>query len=129
MTKEDYIKYWVETASKDWTATQTMFKGRVYVHALFWTHLVLEKLCKAHWIKSHQSNHPPKIHNLLYLIDSTPLKINLEQRAFLEKMNVFQLEGRYPDYKNTLYKSCNKKFTQEIITQAKDIRLWLLNSL
>ena len=62
-------------------------------------------------------------------IDSTKLNENSEQRKFIEKMNTFQLEGRYPDYKNTLYKMSNLKFTQETIKEANTIRLWLLNSL
>jgi len=129
LTKKEYIHYWKTTADKDWKAVQDMFKSKHYVHALFWSHLVLEKLCKAHWVKEHESNHPPKIHNLIYLVDAIPLNADEEQRAFLEKMNAFQLEGRYPDYKNTLYKSCDKKFTQETLKQANIIRLWLLNSL
>ncbi len=129
MTKNDYIKYWENTAAKDWKAVQNMFKSKDYLHALFFAHLVLEKLCKAHWVKDHESNHPPKIHNLIYLIDNIPLKADAAQRAFLEKMNTFQLEGRYPDYKNTRYKMCNKKFTEETLKQANSIQLWLLKSL
>ena len=46
--------------------------------------------------------------------------------ALLEKMNAFQLEGRYPDYQNTLYKMCDKKFTDRTLKEANQLRLWLL---
>ncbi|MFH1004789.1 MAG: HEPN domain-containing protein [Bacteroidota bacterium] len=129
MTKKNYIHYWKTTADKDWKAMHSLFKSKHYVHALFWAHLVLEKLCKAHWVKDHESNHPPKIRNLIYLMDNIELSADAAQRAFLEKMNAFQLEGRYPDYQNTLYKLCDKKFTQETLKQVNAIQLWLLKSL
>jgi hypothetical protein len=53
LTKEYYIKYWKTTAAKDWKAVQDMFKAKNFVHALFWSHLVLEKLCKTHWHGMH----------------------------------------------------------------------------
>lgn len=129
MTKKEHIAYWLKTANEDWKTVNYLLKGKRFVNTLFFAHLVLEKLCKAHWVKDNVGNHPPKIHNLIYLIDNTKLKVDSEQRQLLEKMNVFQLEGRYPDYTNTLYKMCDKKFTEETIKQANTLRLWLLNSL
>ncbi len=129
MTKKEYIEYWKNTSNKDWAALQIMFKGGAFVHSLFWAHLVLEKLLKAHWVKKHSSNHPPRIHNLIYLIDNIPVETDVKQRTFFEKMNAFQLEGRYPDYKNNLYKICDKKFTGEILKQVNEERSWLLKSL
>jgi HEPN domain-containing protein len=76
LTKEEHIKYWVSTAKKDWVAVQNMYKYRDYLHALFFAHLVLEKLCKAHWVKDDISNTPPKIHNLITLIDKTKFQIS-----------------------------------------------------
>ena len=81
VTKKDYIEYWTSTAAKDWKATQNLFKSKDYVHALFWSHLVLEKLCKANWVKHHQSNHPPKIHNLIYFVENVPLAVDASQRC------------------------------------------------
>lgn len=129
MTKEDHIDHWKKTAEKDWKAAQHLFKSRDYVQSLFFTHLVLEKLCKAHWIKVHESNHPVRIHNLQYLLEKAKISTNEEQKSFLKKINSFQLEGRYPDYQTDIYKICNKKFTEEIIKQANEIRLWLLKAL
>ena len=129
MTKEEYINYWKITAAKDWKAAQNLFKSKDYVQALFWSHLVIEKLLKANWIKNHESNFPPKVHNLSYLVDSIPLSVTAEQRIFIEKMNAFQLEGRYPDYQNMLYKTCNKNFTETILAEANKTRLWLLKKI
>jgi len=53
MTKEQHIKYWVDTAQYDWSGTEEAFNiTKRYMHCLFWAHLTLEKLAKAHWIFS-----------------------------------------------------------------------------
>jgi|ERR1022692_4856951 AbiV family abortive infection protein len=129
MTKKEFIQYWVDSAQKDWQASEVLYKGKSYVHALFFAHLTLEKLSKAHWVKNHISNHPPRIHNLIFIIDKTILKPNDEQRAFLEKINAFQLEGRYPDYNNMIYRTSDKVFTHSTLQQANTIKEWLLINL
>jgi HEPN domain-containing protein len=52
MEKKDYIEYWKSTAEKDWEAVGHLFEKGDYLHALFFAHLVLEKLLKAHHVKS-----------------------------------------------------------------------------
>jgi len=69
-----------KTAATDWKAVNQLYSGKCYTHSLFWAHLVLEKLLKAHWIKDNESNTPPKIHNLLYLADKTKLSISQERQ-------------------------------------------------
>lgn len=49
MTKQEYIDYWVNTAAEDWITVEVLFETKRYMHCLFWSHLVLEKLAKAHW--------------------------------------------------------------------------------
>lgn len=75
MTKQDYIAYWKTTAEKDWTAVEHLFEKGDYLHSLFFAHLVLEKLMKAHWVKDNQGSIPPKVHNLVYLAGQTRLSL------------------------------------------------------
>ena len=65
MSKEQYIKYWLDTAQYDWTGVEDAFNAKRYIHCLFWAHLTLEKLAKAHWVKTHIDNIPPKVHNVV----------------------------------------------------------------
>ena len=117
MTKKEHIAYWVGTANKDWQAIQTMYKARAYLHALFFAHLVLEKLCKAHWVKDNEENYPPKIHNLLNIVAKTNLQLPDADKDFFAIMNQFQLEGRYPDYKLELYKKYKSLQTRKILLE------------
>ena len=129
MTKEEHINYWIDTAHKDWIAVESMFNTKNYLHCLFWAHLVLEKLAKAHWVKSHQDNIPPKIHNVVWLLEESNIVLEENIMVFLKKFNEFQLSGRYPDYQYNLYKVCTKKFTFDKLEKVKEIRQCLIEML
>jgi len=74
-TKSEYIIFWIDQANDDWKAVETLFKGKNYLQSLFFAHLVIEKLCKSIRIKYNTENVPPRTHNLIYLISSTPIKL------------------------------------------------------
>jgi HEPN domain-containing protein len=119
----------VKTAELDWASVQNIYNGKEYVYALFFSHLVLEKLIKAHWVKDNDGNFPPKKHNLLYLIEETKLEFEKSDKDFMGILNQFQLEGRYPDYKFELIKKFKGAETKEILDQVNIIRVCLLNKL
>jgi HEPN domain-containing protein len=73
MTKIEHINFWMDQADDDWSAVDTLFKGRNYLQSLFFAHLVVEKLCKALWILHNQENIPPRMHNLIQLLNATPI--------------------------------------------------------
>lgn len=85
------------------------------VHALFFAHLTLEKLLKARWVKDNDANVPPKTHNLVRLAVQTNIEFKEETLTFLEEFNDFQLEGRYPDYRFSIYERCNSILTEKLI--------------
>ena len=129
MTKKQHINYWVDTAQKDWIAAGNLFKTKDYMHCLFWVHLVLEKLAKAHWVRTNQDDIPPRIHSIVRLLEQSSIDLGLETMDFLESFNKFQLSGRYPDYQNQIYKMCTKNFTSEQLEKAKEIRKCLIEIL
>lgn len=108
MTKEQYIEYWIDTANNDWITVEAMFSAERYLHCLFWAHLVLEKLAKAMWVKNHEDNIPPKVHNILWLLEESQIEIAPEYATFLEVFNRFQLSTRYPDYSRKIDMLCRK---------------------
>jgi len=129
MTKEQHIKHWVDGAQYDWDGAEEAFKAKRYVHCLFWAHLVLEKIAKAHWIKTHTENIPPKVHNVHWLLEESTVDLGDEMMNFLVDFNDFQLEGRYSDYTKNIYRICTKEFTSEELEKVKEVRLCLLKML
>ena len=129
MTKEQHIAHWVNTAQKDWIAVESMFDTKNYLHCLFWSHLVLEKLAKAHWIRTHQENIPPRVHNITWLLEQSNIDLGEDFMKFLELFNRFQLSARYPDYINDMYKVCTKDYTARQLEKVKEVRQCLIEML
>ena len=127
--KFGYIDYWKTTAIDDLEAIDFLFKGKKYVQALFFAHLSLEKILKAHWVLDNIENFPPKTHNLIFILGKTKLELSDGDMDFLQSMNTFQIEGRYPDYLTQLQKTVKKLETKNIIFQTKSLFKCLLEKL
>ncbi len=100
-----------------------------FVQALFFGHLYLEKIAKALWVKSNAENAPPKTHNLLKLINESNLDLSVEDKAFLIKLNQYQIESRYPEDIDNLYKITDFKLTSEYFDKIKFIEICLRKKL
>lgn len=57
------------------------------------------------------------------------MKFIIEDLEFLSRMNQFQLEGRYPDYMQKLYKTYRAKQAKNILDKVNSVRKWLLKEL
>ncbi|MDR3133618.1 MAG: HEPN domain-containing protein [Prevotellaceae bacterium] len=129
MTKEQHIGYWINSAEEDWLSVAALQDRKRYLHCLFWAHLMLEKLAKAIWVKYHEENLPPKIHNITWLLSNSNINLGKDRMAFVANFNEFQLSGRYPDYLNKIHAVCTESFTISELAKAKEIRTCLLEIL
>jgi hypothetical protein len=55
------IDYWKKTAQHDYEAMNDFFKIKRYVEALFFGHIVLEKILKAHVVKQTGIHAPTRM--------------------------------------------------------------------
>ena len=129
MDKQDYIEYWKTSAGKSWKAARHLFEKSDYVESLFFAHLTIEKILKAHWVKDNPSDFPPRIHNLRRLAEQTNLDLETLHFALLEQLNTFQIEGRYPDYRFTIYQAFNQEKTKLVLEKTETFYQWLLSIL
>jgi len=90
------IAYWRRSAEEDWAVAQELLAGGRTRHGLFFAHLALEKLLKAH-VSRHTRDLPPRIHNLVRLAQLAALQPDSQQLEILADMNAFSIEGRYPE--------------------------------
>ncbi len=119
------VKYWTSGAEEDFAAAQSLLEKRHFRHCLFFAHLALEKMLKAH-IVLKINDVPPKIHNLIRLSELTDLTLEKQQNEFLREFNLYQLEGRYPDSEEIFL---NAAITKKEISKAKKMFLWLKKQL
>ena len=131
MNKQDHIDYWRRTADSDWTAAETLFDKGHYLQCLFFAHLVLEKLLKAHWVKDNTTLTPPKVHNLEFLMLQTDLQFQLtvDEKLILDSMGLFQMQTRYPDYQFKINKLCTLSYTQTLLDSVRLLKNSLLSKL
>jgi len=119
------ISHWKNGAIEDWDAARSLVHDNKIRHGLFFAHLALEKLLKAHVCRSTQDL-APRIHNLSRLATLTTLTLTQQQEDILAEMNTFNLEGRYPDL---LMPPPTKKEAENYMRRAKGVYEWLLSQL
>ena len=125
MTKEEYVKYWLDGAAHDLEAAESLFHSKKYDWCLFIGHLVLEKTLKALYVYRIEDELPPKIHNLLRLAELASIPLTEEQQEFLGQVNTFQIESRYPEYRQEFYQRCTKAYAEPYFTHIKELYVWL----
>ena len=126
MTKQEHIDYWIQSSNVEFEVFNVLLKNTIYSHALFIANLCLEKLVKAHYVKDNSGNVAPKVHNLVFLVKNTNLKLTDEQMNFFAIFNDFQIQGRYPDYKFKIKQLLTKDYIDTLVSQFKEIRKCLL---
>ena len=90
-------------------------------HGLFFAHLALEKMLKAHVCRATRDL-APRIHTLLRLAERTGLVLSETQRTFLARFDRYQLEGRYPDL---LPVSPSLDLARRELEHAEEVFEWL----
>ena len=128
MTKEEHIKYWRESAQHDLKSAESIFNSGRYDWCLYVGHLALEKILKAIFVDKNDNNIPPKIHNLVRLAELSRIELNDDQKFFLDKVNDFNIQTRYPDYKLEFYMICDAEYAEENMSKIKEFYTWF-NSL
>ncbi len=124
MTKDEHVKYWIESAQHDLESAKSIFKSGRYDWCLFVGHLALEKILKAVFVESNDNKIPPKIHNLVRLAELSKIELDEEQKFNLDKINDFNIQTRYPDYNLEFYKRCSTEYTDEYFCKIKEFYTW-----
>ena len=94
---EKQIEYWKTGSYDDLETAKILVEKDRFLHGLFFCHLVIEKIIKAHVVKL-TNDLAPRSHNLIYLSEKSNLLFNEDDEIFLGILMKYQLQGRYPDY-------------------------------
>lgn len=121
MDVEKQIDYWMTSSDEDFAAAESLLEKGHLRHSLFFAHLAIEKVLKAH-VTKQTKDIPPRIHNLNRLAEIAGVKLGPEQERFLREFEVYQLEGRYPDSQQI---SPDLGSAREEISRAREILEWL----
>jgi HEPN domain-containing protein len=125
MDVQKQIEFWRVSAEEDFAAADSLLEKGHMRHCLFFAHLAVEKMLKAH-VTRQTNDIPPRIHNLVRLAEIADLKLELEQENFLREFGIYQLEGRYPDSEQI---STDLEDAREEISRAREMLQWLKKQL
>jgi len=115
------IDYWRTGGDEDFAAAESLLEKGHLRHSLFFAHLAVEKMLKAH--VTRQTRHvPPRMHNLVRLAEMAGLSPDSEQEKFLRSFDMYQIEGRYPDSTQVLMDS---KIARDKLAAAGETLKWL----
>lgn len=127
--KQDYINYWKQTGLDSWDTAEYLYGGKKFPEALFLFCLAIEKWLKAHWVKDNIDSYPPRIHDLRSLYAETSLDLDADLLDFMDTVNRWNIEGRYPDYRFTLKKIATEDYMRKHWEKLKQLRKCLLEKL
>lgn len=127
--KDKHIKHWIRQAEENWAGADLLFRGGHHSLALFICHLVIEKYCKALWVRDNVGDVPPKIHNLLKILTTIKVQVSEEHKILLLRANQFQIEGRYEEDQDLLEKKITPELAIEAIENFKILQKWISKEL
>ncbi|MEK9165523.1 MAG: HEPN domain-containing protein [Patescibacteria group bacterium] len=105
---KNIIEYWQKTAAHDYKTMLWLLKGKRYSDALFYGHIILEKILKG-LVVEETKKPAPHIHNLTKLAEISGCPLTEDQWRILDATNKFNIRCRYPDYKLRFYQQYNKR--------------------
>lgn len=121
MPRPKSVAYWMKVSGEDWKTAKALIASKRYAHALLFGHQALEKLLKGLYA-ARKSKTPPFTHDLVRLARESGLDLDDTDRAFLEKVNGFNMEARYPEEKLAFYRRSTRSFA---IKYMSEIERWL----
>ena len=129
MNKQDNISFWLRSGNENWDAATLLMQGGKNVEALFMFCLAVEKYIKANWVNDNIDNIPPRIHDLQSIYSQTDLDFEPELVDFLDTINRWNIEGRYPDFKFSLYKLATAEYTKKQFQKLNTLKSCLQEGL
>lgn len=125
----DY-EYWLEIVDYDLETAEAMYSTGRWLYVGFMCHQVVEKVLKAYWCVTCDDE-PPYIHNHKRLAQGCGLwdEMTDEQKDFIETVITFNIEARYPRYKDELFRQLTPANCRNIIDKTKEMQQWIKDKL
>ncbi|MHC4568366.1 MAG: HEPN domain-containing protein [Planctomycetota bacterium] len=117
----EHINYWRDGSDEDFAAAESLLEKGHLRHSLFFAHLAVGKMLKAH-VTRQTGDVPPRTHNLIRLAELADILPDREQMKFLRSFDLYQMEGRYPE---STYVSIDSSTAREKLALAGEILRWL----
>lgn len=118
---EKQIAYWKAGSFDDLETAKILIDKDRLLQGLFFCHLVIEKIIKAHVVKQTNDS-APRSHNLIFLSEKANLLFEEDDEILLGILMKYQLQGRYPDYNPMIP---DKAKIVDYLVKTEKLLLWL----
>jgi HEPN domain-containing protein len=129
MTGEEKFGFWLEHAQYDLESADAMYKSGRWVYVVFMCQQALEKLIKGLYLLYVDDN-IPRIHNINAVFSRFSNKLSEplsdDYRALFDKLSLYYLETRYPEYKSNLNDITNMDTASLLLLKTREAYQWLL---
>jgi HEPN domain-containing protein len=119
---------WLKQADYDMDTADYMFRGGRYFYAAFMCHLSIEKALKGIY-RNRLSQEPPRIHNLIYLLNKIGIKPPEPIGRFIVKLNEASVATRYPEEISKLQKDFTQGIVKDILSKGREALEWIRKQL
>jgi HEPN domain-containing protein len=120
----DSARNWIATAEYDLqTAREVLTAGR-YIYVVFFCHLAIEKLLKAH-VAVETSREPPRTHDLISLVRLSGLRLAQTHLDFIGVINNASTLTRYPADLDTTLRDYSEPIVRDYLERAEEVCEWL----
>ncbi|MDR0904343.1 MAG: HEPN domain-containing protein [Ruminococcus sp.] len=123
---KDQVDYWLSITESDVHSMHLLFDGKEYLNAGFYCHLITEKALKANY-NAFTGDVPPKIHDLEKLAKLGGIIdiLSEKQLKLLERLQPFNIDGRYPSHKRKVADTLNKEICKNIMSETEELLCWI----
>ncbi len=119
---------WYKQADYDIKTAEAMLFAKKYIYVVFMCHLSIEKALKGLYQKK-LGTMPPKVHNLLFLIEANGLTLPDRLYELVFNLNRASIPTRYPEDLKQMQKDYSKQKTENLLIQSKEVLKWLKKEL
>ena len=130
MSDFDKVDYWLELAFYDLDTAKAMLATERYLYVGFMCNQTMKKILKAYYVFKNKKT-PPYTHNMRRLATEANLykKMSEKQKDFIDDMIPFNIEGRYPEYKQMLYDTLKRTECENLIKGTEEFVKWIKSKL
>lgn len=130
MSDFDKVDYWIELAFYDLDTAKAMLTTERYLYVGFMCNQTMEKILKAYYVFKNKKT-PPYTHNMRRLATEANLykELSEKQKDFIDDIIPFNIEGRYPEYKQMLYDTLKRTECENLIKGTEEFVKWIKSKL
>src|SRR5919106_6332121 len=115
---------WLRQADYDMDTADYMFDGGRYFYAVFMCHLSIEKALKGLYRKK-VNQEPPRVHNLIYLLNKVGIKPPEPIGRFVVKLNEVRVATRYSEEIRKLQRDFTQRVVKSILSDGRKNLEWI----